>query len=177
MTTICPDCGYENLEGADECEQCHQSLTALSKPRASSLLEKSIFKDRIRTLLPRNPLIVKPDTLVSEVLKLLHQHSVGCVMILDEGELVGIFSERDALMRLNTKASELGDHPISEFMTANPESLETTDKIAFALHKMDLGGYRHIPIRKGDQINGIISVRHILRYITEHLLAAQEATQ
>ncbi len=169
--SICPDCGHENIEGADFCEECQQPLSFLSKPRASSDVEYGVHKDRIHVLSPREPIVATPDTTVGEVLKLLAERKVGCVIIAEEGEVVGIFSERDALTRLNTRVDDLRDRPISEFMTPSPATLEMEDKIAFALHKMDLGGYRHIPILRDGDIVGVISVRDILRYFSEKILA------
>jgi len=89
---------------------------------------------------------------------------------MDDEELVGIFTERDALFRINTDADELGDRPIANYMTPSPQTLEITDKIAFALHRMDVGGYRHIPVLTDGRVSGVISVRDILRYISDHLL-------
>ena len=57
-------------------------------------------------------------------------------------------------------------------MTTSPKTLEATDKIAFALHRMDLGGFRHIPVVSGGKPIGIISIREILRYISDRLVAA-----
>jgi CBS domain-containing protein len=51
-------------------------------------------------------------------------------------------------------------------------TLDTSDKIAFALHKMNVGGYRHIPILFNGQLAGVISIRDILRYLTERIAAA-----
>jgi CBS domain-containing protein len=62
--------------------------------------------------------------------------------------------------------------PISEFMTTNVETLEYDDSIVFALYKMDLGGFRHIPLYRDGQISGIVSVRDFLRYLAEELLAS-----
>ena len=47
------------------------------------------------------------------VLNLMIQHRIGCVLIVEQGRPVGIFSERDALVRLNTRAAELADRPIA----------------------------------------------------------------
>ena len=168
---ICPDCGTENIPGIDVCEQCGQSLSALSKPTASTGLELRLTKDRIETLQPKTPLTVTHDTPVREVLQLMVSNSVGCIFVMDGEELKGVFSERDALMRLGTEASLLSDRPISEFMTPSPVTLGSQDKIAFALHKMDLGGYRHVPIKTDDRLTGVISIRDILSYMTEHIAA------
>ncbi|MGH7224104.1 MAG: CBS domain-containing protein, partial [Gemmataceae bacterium] len=56
--------------------------------------------------------------------------------------------------------------PIQDFMTADPETVRPTDTLAFALHKMDVGGYRHLPVLKDGQLLGIISVRDMLRHMT-----------
>ena len=173
--TDCPYCGHANIDGVDECEACQKPLQFLTRPRAATLLEKRIIKDPIRTLLPREPVIVKRDTPVAEVLKVLASQRVGCVLIVEDEQVVGIFSERDALMRLNTRFAALGDRPISEFMTAQPETLELDDRICFAIHNMDLGGYRHIPVLEKGKIVGVISVRDILRYLSESILAAEPA--
>lgn len=173
--STCPYCGHENIDGADQCAECQEPLQFLSKPRAATPLEKRILKDRIRTLSPREPVIVRRDTTVGDVLKLLASKRVGCVLVVEEDQIVGIFSERDALMRLNTRFSALQDRPIAEFMTPSPETLELDDRICFALHKMDLGGYRHVPLLDKGQIAGVISVRDILRYLSEHILAAELA--
>ena len=98
--------------------------------------------------------------------------SIGCLLVVDGDAPVGIFSERDALIRLNVEANRLGDQPVSEYMTADPETLQGTAKIAFAVQRMVLGGYRHLPIVGEDgRLTGIISVRDVLRYLTETMTA------
>lgn len=172
---ICPDCGYDNLEGEDTCERCSQSLTALSKPQGQTAIEKAIFRDRIDVLKPREHPLVSPDTPVGHVLELLVQKKVGCALVVEGEALVGIFSERDALFRLNTEAAALADRPVRQFMTPSPVTLELKNKIAFALHRMALGGYRHIPITCEGKLIGVISVRDILGYITQKLASGATA--
>ena len=166
---VCPDCGYGNFAGSDECEQCGQSLVALTKPRARSAVEHSIIKDRIEKLSPSDPVCVDPNTTVGEVLNLLVDHRIGCVIVAEDRKIAGIFSERDALNRIGSQAAEFAGRPISEFMTPDPHSLELTDRIAYALHQMDLGGFRHVPILSGGEVAGVISIRDILRHITDRL--------
>jgi len=173
--TVCPDCGHKNIEGADTCESCGQSLTPLSRPSIDSQLGKSIVKDRIASLEPAEPVTVAPVARVGDVLDLMYERQFGCVLVVDNEELVGIFSERDALVRLNTDAAALADEPVSKYMTESPGTLEMHDRIAFAIHKMALGGYRHIPIMNGGKPTGVISIRDILRYATEKLQSTQAA--
>jgi CBS domain-containing protein len=169
---LCPYCEAENIEGADECEACGEALTDLSVRVPASSVEADLLRDRIERLWPKSPCTVAPDTPVGDVLQKMVGETIGCVMVVDRGKLVGIFSERDALMKLNTDAPKMLARPISQFMTPDPVTLETGDKIAFALHKMNVGGYRHVPILFDGKLAGVISIRDILRYLTERIAAA-----
>ena len=169
---ICPYCEAEIIEGADECQACGEALQHLSRRIPASSVEAELIRDRIERLWPKSPSTVAPTTTVGEVLKKMVDERIGCVMIVDKGKLVGIFSERDALMKLNADAKKFLNRPISQFMTADPVTLETSDKIAFALHKMNVGGYRHVPILFEGKLAGVISIRDILRYLTERIQAS-----
>jgi signal-transduction protein with cAMP-binding, CBS, and nucleotidyltransferase domain len=169
---LCPYCDAENIEGADTCVECEASLTQLSVRVPATSVEADLLRDRIERLWPKSPSTVPPTMTVGEVLKKMVRETIGCVMVVENGKLAGIFSERDALMKLNTDAAKFLDRPISQFMTPDPVTLETSDKIAFALHKMNVGGYRHVPILFQDKLAGVISIRDILRYLTERIAAA-----
>lgn len=165
---LCPLCEYSNIEGVDLCEQCGQPLddTHLKSPRTT--VELGLLADTIAALSPRAPITVTPQTPVRDVLNLLVQHQIGCVFIVDDERPIGVFSERDALLRLNTRAGELQAQPVSEFMTPGPKSLQQDTRLVFAVHQMELGGYRHLPIVDHDgRLRGVVSVRDILRYLTE----------
>ncbi|MCA9245990.1 MAG: CBS domain-containing protein [Planctomycetales bacterium] len=134
-------------------------------------LEEAILQDDISALSPRPHPWVAPDTPISQVLEKLTESNVGCVLVMDGEELLGVFTERDALMKLNVDYAELKDHPVSEYMTPKPRTLGENDKIAFALHRMDVGGYRHLPILRDGKPTGIISIRDILKYMAQRLQA------
>lgn len=168
---LCPYCEAENIEGTDECEVCGAALTELSRHIPTSSVEADLLRDRIERLWPKSPASVPSDATVGEVLKLMVDREIGCVMIVDNGRLVGIFSERDALMKINTEAPRLKNKPISQYMTPAPVTLEAEDKIAYALHKMNVGGYRHMPILFHGKLAGVISIRDILRYLAERIAA------
>ncbi len=167
--TICPDCGFDNIDGEEWCEKCEQPLVETAGSAPASEVERRILRDTIHRLAPREPVLVPPDMPVGHVLKLLVERQIGCAVVVAERNVAGIFTERDALVKLNVRAAELGGRPVSEFMTRSVETLELGDRIAFALQKMDVGGYRHIPILHQGRVMGIISVRRILNYITAAL--------
>jgi CBS domain-containing protein len=171
--SVCVYCGHLNTDGVDECESCQQSLADFHLSDPLGPVEQSVLSDRVDALRVHPPRVVPPGQPVGEVLSLIERETVGCALVVDEGRLVGIFSERDALTRLNTRAAELASHPVSEFMTPDPECLKPSAKIAFALQRMDLGGYRHVPIvDDAGRAVGVISIRDVLRHLTARMAEA-----
>lgn len=165
--TICPFCGAENIQGSDLCDQCQHSLTTVDVPVPATPVEKGLLRDRIEALQPKKPATVSPDTPIAEVLKKMVAQGIGCVLVTDaENRVLGIFSERDALLKLNIDAAKLASRPVSTVMTADPATLNIHDKIAYALQRMNVGGFRHLPILDNGQLVGVISIRDILGYLT-----------
>lgn len=169
----CPYCDQEVIPGSDECESCGQPLNESHLPVPASAVERALLTDRVSLFQGKTPLYVSPTMPVREVLRLLVDNKVGCVVVVQGEKLAGIFTERDALLKLGERAAALGDRPVSEFMTANVQTLPPTAKIAFAVHRMDLGGYRHVPIEDAQgKPSGIFSVRDILYYLARKMSAA-----
>lgn len=170
MLLPCPYCGSDVIQGTDECGSCGQTLTDTHLPIPATSVERALLADRVKLFQGRAPLSVSPTMPVREVLRLLVDNRIGCVMVVEKGQTAGIFSERDALLKLSEDPADWADKPISEFMTRNVQSLPPTAKIAFAVHRMDQGGYRHVPVvnDKGEPV-GIFSVRDILRYLTKSM--------
>ena len=110
---------------------------------------------------------------VGEVLRLLVDKKIGCVFVVTDEKVVGVFSERDALMRLNADAAKHLTQPVSDFMTANPQGLSADAKVAFAVRMMDQGGYRHVLlVDDHGKPTGVTSVRDILSYLSERITQA-----
>ena len=169
----CPYCDAENIEGADLCSGCSQSLRELHLSPPSSEVEKSLLIDRMKALQPKAPIVVPHTMTVSGVLNFLVEKGIGCVFVANGDDIVGVFTERDAFMRLDLDSGDYREKPISEFMTAEPKSLTDEAKVAFAVQMMDQGGYRHILILdKSGQPSGVTSVRDILRYLSERVASA-----
>ncbi len=155
-----------------DAEAHHNQEMAHEEDKPTSPVEQLIETDRIGSLELKDCLPVPPDMKIEAVLQLLVENAVGCVLVVEDDEVIGIFSERDALMKLNTDFAKLGDRPVSEFMTPRPQTLTEKDKIAFALHRMDVGGFRHVPITREGKAWHILSVRDILSYISDRLVGS-----
>ena len=93
----------------------------------------------------------------------------GCCLILRaDGRIAGILTERDVLMKVLGKGLDLAKTKVDAVMTPDPEQLHVGDPIGFAMNKMAIGGYRHIPIVDAERKPvGVLSIRRIIRYLAD----------
>ena len=159
---------YDNLPGAEECSGCLQDLTQLDRPVATNKVERSLMEDPMRIFCKKKPVVIKQQESLAKAIQVMLDESVGAVLVVDDqGKLVGILSERDLLTKVAGQHTTFDQLSVAPFMTANPETVATTDTLAFALHKMDGGGYRHLPVLKDGRPHGVVSVRDTLRHIVK----------
>jgi len=142
-------------------------LAPLDHPAGQDRVESSLMEDHVAVLHPRAPVTVDRETPLRETVRVMLNHGVGSVLVVDErGRLVGILSERDLLMRLAIDNGEGLSATTGDLMTPSPETVGTADTLARVLHKMDVGRYRHLPVVEGDLPIGMVSARDIVRHIT-----------
>ncbi len=164
---ICPHCGFDNVPGAEECAHCLMDLTQLDRPVAQDRIERSLMEDPVCILHFNKPITIPLSASVQETVGLMLARNIGALLVVDaQGRLVGVFSERDLLTRVAGLPESLSALMVDDFMTPNPETVTPTDTLAFALHKMDVGGYRHLPVVQEGKPIGVVSVRDMLRHIT-----------
>jgi len=115
------------------------------------------------------PPIVEVGTSLSNALKLLQKEQKNCLLIVRDESLVGILTERDILLKVTGKGYDLAIVTVDEFMTNDPEYLNPEDPLAYALNKMHVGGFRHVPILNdlGAPI-GLISISDIISTIADY---------
>jgi len=172
----CPSCGYDNIQGVFACEACGLDLAGFDLPGAGPIdgLRRHIMRDPIRRLAPLKPLVAAPTTTIWECIRIMREGRHGSVLIVDReaGEqLVGIFTERDVLLKVWGSGLDINTTPVSRVMTPKPIALREDDVLAHAIHLMAVRGFRHIPILRDDRPVGFVSVRGILRYIADQVLA------
>ncbi len=128
-------------------------------------LRGAVLSEPISGLKPREPIVVSPQASVQEAVQLMNEQHIGCVCVVEDETLVGIFSERD-LLRIVRDELDLAKTPIGQVMTAELETLRPENKIALALNKMSDGGFRHIPLVDGaGHPVGIVAMRDIVGFI------------
>jgi CBS domain-containing protein len=116
---------------------------------------------------------IDANSTVLEGARFMMENRIGALPVLRNGELVGIFSERDIMNRVVAVGRLPGSTKISEVMTANPKAVSVDESMENCLYLMREFGFRHLPIVDGKELKGLVSSRDILlRYIT-----LQEAEQ
>jgi CBS domain-containing protein len=116
------------------------------------------------------PAITVPLTAtLQQAVEIMQTRHLGCVLVVDgAGVLKGIFTERDLLGRVAGRKLDWNTALVGEFMTAEPESLQSGDAIAWALNLMHVGGYRHVPLTDdGGKPTGVVSVKDIVAFIVD----------
>ena len=164
---ICPVCGFDNIQGVDECENCGADLRNADIPEPSSAFEASLVDVPLAAVRHHTPLTIAPSASAADAVRQMQAANVGCLLVEEaDGKLRGILSERDLLMKL--AGSSLEGVGVAELMTSDPVVLRADDSVAVAIHKMAVGGFRHIPLVAYGHVTGIVSARDLFR----HILAA-----
>jgi CBS domain-containing protein len=110
---------------------------------------------------------VEADSSVLEAARYMMEQRIGALPVLRNGELVGIFSERDIMNRVVAVGRLPGSTKVSEVMTANPKAVGIDETVENCMYLMREFGFRHLPILDGKELKGLVSSRDILlRYIS-----------
>jgi CBS domain-containing protein len=104
----CPSCGHENIDGIDRCENCLAPFRQLDIPSvdASESFAQSVMEDNLGRLDYEPSVCVTPDTPAGSVARRMKEANTGCALVLEEGKLVGIFTEHDVLLRMSSTMSD-----------------------------------------------------------------------
>lgn len=134
-----------------------------------------MFGMPIRSVLePRAPVVASPQTSVAAAAALMKREKVGAVLVVEDGRLVGIFTERDAVYRV--MAVDRNPHLtlLAEVMTRDPKTVEPEESFGYALMLMHENGFRHAPVVENGRPIGVISARHALDPDLEEFAAEAE---
>jgi CBS domain-containing protein len=121
----------------------------------------------------RGPLLQPSVTLdaqatVRDAITAMRQEQTSCVLIVDQRQLVGVFTERDVVTTIAAQEIDLDRLPVGAVMRPEPDCLEMDDELVYALHHMSVGEYRHIPVVDARrQPPAVVSMQAIMGYIVE----------
>lgn len=121
---------------------------------------KSVSHFVVPAVAPRDP--------VTKAVDVMRSRRSDCALVIDQGKLVGIFTERDFAFRIAAMKRDPRVTPIKDVMTADPETLRPRDSIAYAINRMTTRGIRNIPIvdDRGRPMS-VLDIRHVMEHISE----------
>ena len=130
-------------------------------------LESVLANESVGSAASHPALLVDAATRLVRVLQLMREGNRGAVLVVSNGTLVGIFTERDVLMKVAGQSTDLEHTAVSQVMTVDPVSLPVEATVAFALNKMLIEGFRHIPL-VDDQNRpvAVVSMRDLIDYLS-----------
>ncbi|MFL5727213.1 MAG: CBS domain-containing protein [Chloroflexota bacterium] len=167
----CPACGFDNLIGSDVCDNCGADLAGRDVPEAATSYRSPLLGEHLDELM-HEVNVGRPDVLdasaeVDAAVQVMHANGSDCVLVVEDGRLVGIFTDRDAVLKVAGQAA--GKRPLADLMTRDPVVLRHDDTIAVAINKMAVGGFRHIPIVEDGRPTGVITARDVFRHLASTL--------
>lgn len=137
---------------------------------APRVFDVSLLRLPIASLHRRVPLIFSPEDTTTVAMRAMQTEHRGCVVVTEDGSarsrLRGIFTERDVLLRIIDRGRNPASLMLGEVMTEDPECLPCDATVAWALNKMEVGGFRHVPVvDAADRPMIVVSVADIVRYL------------
>ena len=99
---------------------------------------------------------------VMQIAGIMVEHNIGAVPVLDQSQLVGIFSERDLMSRVVAAGKNPAVTIVREVMTEDPLTVEPKESLEVCMTLMRRHGFRHLLVCEGRELRGVISLRDIL---------------
>lgn len=132
-------------------------LTSLEQlmpfPTASELLAAKPIKGVIA---------IAPEASVLDAMQLMADKQIGFLVVIANNAMAGVVSERDCARKALLRQLPAASTPVSAIMTASVHSIAPQAKIPECIMLMHEKGIRHLPVRYGDEILGVLSVRDLM---------------
>jgi CBS domain-containing protein len=122
-------------------------------------------------------LSVEPEAKLAAAIKILGERKIGAVLVMRNGGVEGILSERDIVRVLGERGAGVLDRPGSEVMTRKVVSCRQSDTVSAIMEMMTNGKFRHLPVLEGDRVVGLISIGDIVKSRVQEYENEQEALQ
>ncbi|MGH0034803.1 MAG: CBS domain-containing protein [Myxococcota bacterium] len=134
--------------------------------------DASLLREPVHRLPTRSAILLGRAASASDAMREMQKQHRGCVLVTEDGsahsKLVGIFTERDILLRIIDRGRNPATLELAEVMTPDPECLTSNAQIAWVLNIMSVGGLRHVPVvdEHGRPV-AVVSVRDVVQFLVE----------
>ena len=118
---------------------------------------------------------VEPDARLSAAIKILGERKIGAVLVMSNGRIEGILSERDIVRVLGERGAAVLDEPVDAVMTRKVVSCKQSDTVAEIMEMMTVGKFRHLPVVDAERVVGLISIGDVVKWRVREYEHEQEA--
>ena len=118
---------------------------------------------------------VEPGAKLADAIKILSGRRIGAVLVLSQGRMEGILSERDIVRVLGERGASVLDEPVSSVMTRKVVSCGEKDTVSEIMETMTRGKFRHLPVVEDGRVVGLISIGDIVKWRVSEYEREQEA--
>jgi CBS domain-containing protein len=122
--------------------------------------------DKVSLMQTDDYVCIEPATPLAEAIELMKGDEGGCVIVCEQGRVVGVFTERDLLMKVIGEEVDM-QTPVSDWMSSAVSTLTPDATIGDAVSMMNEKSFRNIPLVKDGQLVGSISVFDVIYYLAE----------
>ncbi len=159
----CPVCRFGNFPGDDTCANCGADLTSVDTPQQITTFRGELLGLHLDELGAPAPHLIDAGASIDDAIARMQADAVDCLLVTEGGALVGIFTDRDAILKVAGQPTT--GRTIAEVMTHDPVILRSGDPVAVAINKMAVGGFRHVPIVNGGEPVGVVSARDVFKHL------------
>ena len=117
---------------------------------------------------------VAPTDSVLRAIEIMAEHHVGALLVMNQGSLLGIISERDYARKVILQNRSSHDTPVSEIMTSPAVTVTPRDTVHHCMQLMTEGRFRHLPVVDSGRVVGILSIGDLVKAVIEEQTAQIE---
>jgi len=124
----------------------------------------------VNEILSRKPATVYSvtrDVSVLDALRIMMEKNISALLVMEDGQLLGIFTERDYARKIILQGKSSKDTPIRDVMTENPYTIGLEEAIDRCMTLMTNKHFRHLPVVAGNRVVGMISIGDLVKHIID----------
>ncbi len=158
-----------NTPNQNDADDVIDPLSDYEPVEYASRLQRAFAEEKVDQIESQPFLAVDSKTSIRETVKRLGDSQLSSLLVVEEGKLVGVFTERDVLEKIAEQFERVAEEPVKSFMTSRPTIVYQSDPSAAAAAAIAVAGHRHVPVLDlKDNVQGIVSPRRLFQFMEQH---------